>query len=162
MPMRSNVRIASLAAPFAALFVTQESLMNRFVAAFVLFGLFATPAAQADRLVVDTPYASIVIEDRERALLRDYYRAEAPRQGLNKGMQKRLEKGKGLPPGWQKKLTRGRAIPADIWAWHEVLPYDVLRRLPPQPEGVITVRIDSQIVRVVAATQVLLDVFGLD
>jgi hypothetical protein len=135
--------------------------MKRRLATAVLIGLLAAPAAHADRVVVDTRNARIVIEDHERRLLRDYYQAGASAQPLNKGMQKRLEKGKGLPPGWQKKLVRGHPIPAEVWSWHEPLPSEVLRRLPPQPEGVITVRIDNEIVRVVAATQVLLDVFGL-
>jgi hypothetical protein len=135
--------------------------MKRHLATAVLIGLLAAPAAHADRVVVDTRHARIVIEDHERRLLHDYYHAGTSAQPLNKGMQKRLEKGKGLPPGWQKKLVRGRPIPADVWAWHEPLPYEVLRRMPPQPDGVITVRIENDIVRVVAATQVLLDVFGL-
>jgi hypothetical protein len=135
--------------------------MKRHLVTAVLIGLLAAPAAHADRVVVDTGHAQIVIDDHERRLLRDYYHAGTSVQPLNKGMQKRLEKGKGLPPGWQKKLVRGRPITADVWAWHEPLPYEVLRRLPPQPDGVITVRIDNDIVRVIAATQVLLDVFGL-
>ncbi|SFF43453.1 hypothetical protein SAMN04488120_10489 [Fontimonas thermophila] len=122
------------------------------------------PTAWADSISIDTGDVRIVLTDHERDIIREYYRQlpAPPAKPLNKGMQKRLEKGKSLPPGWQKKLVRGAVIPADIWAWHEPLPHDVLVRLPPQPEGVITVRIDSQIVRVIAATHVLLDAFAID
>lgn len=133
------------------------------IAIALALGLAAALPARADSVTIDTAHARIVLTDGEREVIRDYYsRESAPAsKPLNKGMKKRLEKGKGLPPGWQKKLARGSAIPADVWSHHEALPYEVLRRLPPQPEGVITVRIDSQIVRVVAATHVLLDAFGI-
>lgn len=129
----------------------------------LMLGLTAALPAWADSISIETAHARIVLTDHEREVIREYYRDDAApaAKPLNKGMKKRLEKGKGLPPGWQKKLARGSAVPADVWAWHEPLPRDVLSRLPPQPDGVITVRIDSKIVRVVAATHVLLDAFDI-
>lgn len=104
----------------------------------------------------------IVITDDERGAIRSYYAApQGKAKKLPPGLQKKLARGGRLPPGWQRKLERGEVVPADIWASRQSLPYDVFARLPPQPAGVITVRIDNQILRVVAATQILLDVFEL-
>lgn len=112
------------------------------------------------------PWVSMLSE-QERVLLRDYYRhdddAQSPGKAkkLNKGMEKRLASGKGLPPGWQKKMARGEVVPSDVWHYREPLPTSIIRRLPPQPDGVVTVRVDNQILRVVEATHVLLDAFDL-
>jgi hypothetical protein len=130
--------------------------------------LTVSGVAAAGSLTLDAS-GNIVISERERVVLRDYYHHEYEAQGagngkakkLNKGMEKRLASGKGLPPGWQKKMARGEVVPGDIWRYHQPLPGDVIRRLPAQPDGVITVRIDNQIVRVIAATHVLLDAFDL-
>lgn len=127
---------------------------------------FGGPAL-ADSVSVDVGGGvRVILTDRERETIRSYYHQQQPApqakaKALNKGMEKRLAKGKALPPGWQKKMQHGQPIPSDVWAYHEPLPRDVIRRLPPQPDGVITVRIDNQIVRVIAATHVLLDAFDL-
>lgn len=142
-----------------------HKLMQRLaLAAALAAGLAALPAS-ADSVRIDGRYGSIVITDNERNAIHNYYHheAEAAPKGkkLNKGMQKRLAKGKGLPPGWQKKMARGEVVPDDVWAVHEPLPPVIISRLPPQPEGVITVRVDTKIVRVIAATKIILDVFDL-
>ncbi|TJY61891.1 hypothetical protein E4T66_06475 [Sinimarinibacterium sp. CAU 1509] len=127
--------------------------------------LTAVPAS-AGSVTIDTQ-GRVTISDHERTVLRNYYQQEQSDHGkakdkkLNKGMEKRLASGKGLPPGWQKKMSRGDVVPSDIWRYHEPLPSSIIRRLPPQPEGVVTVRIDNQVVRVIEATHVLLDAFDL-
>lgn len=104
----------------------------------------------------------IVITGNERTAIRSYYtEPQGKTKQLPKGLQKKLARGGKLPPGWQKKLARGEVVPSDVWSTHQPLPHDILMRLPPQPSGVITVRVDNQILRVIAATQVLLDVFEL-
>lgn len=118
------------------------------------------PQALAQTAVWESRYGSVVITSDERALLRDYYRPKGGK-GLPPGLQKKVERGGELPPGWQKKLARGQVVPGDIWRYHDPLPAEILRRLPPQPDGVVTVRIDDQIVRVATAGMILLDVFDL-
>lgn len=104
----------------------------------------------------------IVITGDERNAIRSYYGApQGKSKKLPPGLQKKLARGGELPPGWQKKLSRGEVVPTDVWAIRQPLPRDILVRLPPQPAGVITVRVDNQILRVIAATQILLDVFEL-
>jgi len=139
--------------------------MKKLISLLLLCMAAAALPASAEGLSIDTKFGSVTLTDGERNLLREHYRAQSPQapggKSLNKGMQKRLDKGKALPPGWQKKIARGERVPDDIWRYHEPLPGSVIRRLPPQPEGVATVRIDSKIVRVIVATHVILDVFDL-
>lgn len=127
--------------------------------ALLLLAPLAAPV-WAQTAVWESRYGSVVITSEERAAIRDYYQ---PRQqkALPPGLQKKVERGGRLPPGWQKKLARGEAIPGDVWRYHDPLPPDILRRLPPQPDGVVTVRIDDQIVRVATAGLILLDVIDL-
>lgn len=126
----------------------------------------ALPVA-ADEIRIDGRYGSIVLTDGERHSIREYYQTHTvteTRPGekkLNRGMKKRLEKGKGLPPGWQKKISRGNVVPDDVWSQRQPIPREVIRGLPPEPEGVVTVRVDSKVIRVVAATKVILDAFDL-
>ncbi len=139
--------------------------MKKLIALVLLCTATAAPPLAAESLSIDTKFGSIVLSDNEREVLREHYRAHPTAttsgKALNKGMQKRLDKGKALPPGWQKKIARGERVPDDVWRYHEPLPGSVVRRLPPQPEGVVTVRIDNKILRVIAATHVILDVFDL-
>lgn len=122
--------------------------------------LLLAPPAWAETALWESPEGRVIITHDERALLRAYY-GPGSEQALPPGLQKKVERGGALPPGWQKKLARGQGVPGDVWRYHEPLPADLLRRLPPQPEGVITVRIDDQIVRVATAGMVLLDIFDL-
>ncbi len=139
--------------------------MNKLIPLVLLCAVTVAPPLAAESLSIDTEFGSVVLTDNEREVLREHYRTQpsvAPDgKPLNKGMQKRLERGKALPPGWQKKIARGEPVPDDIWRYHEPLPGSVIRRLPPQPQGVVTVRIDNKILRVIEATHVILDVFDL-
>lgn len=89
-----------------------------------------------------------------------HHGAHAPgRSGdLPPGLQKRAAQGKPLPPGWAKKLSRGQRVPDDIWAARIPLPHEVLIKLPPPPPGIIAVRIEDKIVRVVEKTRKLHDI----
>lgn len=122
--------------------------------------LLLAPQAWAESALWESREGRVVITQDERALFRAYYGFEA-QKALPPGLQKKVERGGALPPGWQKKLARGQKVPGDVWRYHEPLPAELLRRLPPQPEGVITVRIDDQMVRVATAGLILLDVFDL-
>jgi hypothetical protein len=75
-------------------------------------------------------------------------------------LRKKLERGGELPPGWQKKVARGEVLDSDLYAASKPLPRDISDRLPESPEGTIIRQIDDRIVRVMEATNVIIDVLG--
>lgn len=66
-----------------------------------------------------------------------------------------------IPPGWQKKLGVGQRIPDDLWAYRVPLPHEILARLPPPPPGVVLVRIEDKVLKVIEKTHEVLDDLGL-
>ena len=80
---------------------------------------------------------------------------------LPPGLQKKIERGGELPPGWQKKLARGEVLDADLYAASRPLPPDLLERLGGGPAGTETIRVEDEVVRVLEATGVIVDVLGL-
>ena len=66
---------------------------------------------------------------------------------LPPGLQKKGE----LPPGWQKKLARGRILDEEVYR------YGVVSR-PEDSQGVITIKVEGKIIRVLRATREILDV----
>ena len=72
-----------------------------------------------------------------------------------------LAKKNKIPPGWQKKLAVGERIPDDIWVHRVPLPHDILVKLPPPPPGVIHVRIQDHVLKVIENTHEVLDKIGL-
>lgn len=82
--------------------------------------------------------------------------------GLPLGMQKKVAQGKTLPPGWQKKLVRGAHLDQVDYTHGRPLPAELLYRLPPPPPGSEILQIEAQIIRLDAATRVILDVFSLN
>ena len=63
-----------------------------------------------------------------------------------------LEKQGKLPPGWERKLMKGSRLDNDIYAYAVPLTPVEIARLPPTPTGMITVRIENQIVRLQQST----------
>ncbi|HAB09786.1 MAG TPA: hypothetical protein DEB61_01945 [Alcanivorax sp.] len=95
--------------------------------------------------------------DEERRALREFgsrYRAG----DLPPGLQKKVARGQSLPPGWQKKLSEGRRLPDDLYYQGYPLPDSVLRT----PGGYSDVVIDNEVVRILDATQTIMDVFQLN
>lgn len=106
------------------------------------------------------------LSDRERDLIRDYYRdrdheRDRGYRDLPPGLQKKATRGEPLPPGWQKKIARGEVLPEDIYRHRHLLDDDLLRRLPRQPDGTELYRVDDEIVRVIVGTRVLADMLDL-
>lgn len=88
---------------------------------------------------------------RQQLSRRDY-------QSLPPGLQKKVARGGQLPPGWQKKLQAGNRLPNDLYYQGQRLPgYDGVRHIP----GVTDVVIDNEVVRILDATQTIVDVFGI-
>ncbi len=77
------------------------------------------------------------------------------------GLKKKLSRGGNLPPGWQKKIIRGEVIDAEIYKYAVHVPYDLIKRLPPQPKGTVLIKVEGKIVRLLETTGTILDVFDL-
>jgi hypothetical protein len=92
----------------------------------------------------------VIFTDRDRAILRDYYR-DAYRR-LPPGLAKQ---GK-IPPGHAFRLRRHQAVPPGM-TW-EPLPADVERRLSHLPEGYVHVVIGADVAILHTRTRVVLDV----
>lgn len=125
-----------------------------------------------------TVIADKLFTEDERSILNDYLRKndtidrheedddnhgkkgkKAKKQkALPPGLQKKVERGGELPPGWQKKIARGEVLDEDVYLASKGLPQDILDQLPNEPEGTIIRQIDDTIVRVIEATDVILDV----
>jgi Ni/Co efflux regulator RcnB len=111
---------------------------------------------------------TISFTSQEAAIIRDYYRVQAPsdhydqastgkpaRNGGGKGQQ---GKSKPLPPGIAMNLERGKALPPGIAK--QRLPDSLLRQLPPLPRGYERVIVDGKVLLVEVATQVIRDVLS--
>ncbi|WP_290510017.1 hypothetical protein [Alcanivorax sp.] len=102
-------------------------------------------------------YRDYRYSDRERDALRRHL-SNRDYQSLPPGLQKKVARGGQLPPGWQKKLQVGRTLPDDLYYHGQRLPvYDGIRRI----DGVTDVIIDNEAVRIMDATQTIIDVFGI-
>ena len=116
----------------------------------------ATFALTAALLTAAAPPASAggapLFTQDEISIIRDYY-AEHPVGQPGKGGK---QKSKPLPPGIAKNLARGKPLPPGIAK--QQLPADLLRELPPVPQGYDRVVVDGQVLLVDIATQVIADV----
>ncbi|WP_160152257.1 hypothetical protein [Microbulbifer sp. ALW1] len=72
---------------------------------------------------------------------------------LPPGLQKKVERGGELPPGWKKKLQRGYVLEDAIYR-HAVIVQPVDRH------GLVTVRIEGELVRLVHATHEIVDILS--
>ena len=103
-------------------------------------------------------YRDYRYSDRERDALRRHL-SNRDYQSLPPGLQKKVARGGQLPPGWQKKLQVGHTLPDDLYYHGQRLPvYDGMRRI----DGVTDVIIDNEAVRIMDATQTIMDVFQLN
>lgn len=113
--------------------------------------------------------SEVLFDDRERQVFDDYLREEGFEQGKHKsknkskelppGLRKKMARGGELPPGWQKKLERGEVLDGDYYRYSTGLPDHILRQLPAGPPGTSLRRVEDRVVRVMDATNAILDVF---
>ncbi|MDX1804243.1 MAG: hypothetical protein R3292_09180 [Alcanivorax sp.] len=97
---------------------------------------------------------------REERHALDHYGNHRPDlSSLPPGLQKKVARGGALPPGWQKKVQVGQRLPDDIYhAGYRLPANDDIRHI----QGVTDMVIDNEVVRVLDATQTIVDVFGLN
>jgi hypothetical protein len=67
------------------------------------------------------------------------------------GLQKKAAKGKQLPPGWQKKLRKGARIEREVYQHARIIE-------PVDAKGIVTIKIDEKVVRLVKATHEIVDI----
>lgn len=121
------------------------------VLALALAGLAGcqTYPSEGDVRVHDRGYdARIVFSDRDRMVLRDYYRDYRLPPGLAK-------KGK-VPPGHAFKLERDRGLPPGV-QWDR-LPADLERRLSRLPGGYVRIIVGGDVAILHSRTRVVVDV----
>jgi hypothetical protein len=144
---------------------------RRFLAlATTLLGLPLTGSV-IDAKSVSEPWLNVTLTEQEVVVIRDYYRehpeqtpggaTQKKKKKLPPGLQKKLARGGQLPPGWQKKVARGEVLDADVYQHSTPVPVDLMRRLPPQPQGTIIVTVEGKLVRLIEATRTILDVFDI-
>jgi hypothetical protein len=72
-------------------------------------------------------------------------------KNLPPGLQKKVNNGGSLPPGWQKKVDAGQVFSPELRSYSTRSPYS-------SPKGTSTYILDNKVVRVLDATNVILDV----
>ena len=116
-----------------------------------MLGGCASYAATSGRVVIkdDDTSIDVRIGDRDRTLIRDYYKSAKHRNGLPPGLEKREG---SLPPG----LAKRDRLPPGLHG--EPLPYDLERHLTRLPSPYVRVRIGQDIVLMDGKTRVMVDV----
>jgi hypothetical protein len=75
-------------------------------------------------------------------------------KSLPQGLQKKLDRGATLPPGWERKLVRGAVMEESIFRESEIV-------IPVDRDGLLTVRIEGKLIKLVEATREILEVVEL-
>jgi len=88
----------------------------------------------------------------EISIIRAYYEERGP------SSRGRKESNRSLPPGIARNLARGKSLPPGIAK--QMLPSDLLGRLPPARDGFERVVIDGKVLLVEVATRVIHDVLA--
>ena len=70
---------------------------------------------------------------------------------LPPGLQKKVARGGKLPHGWQKKLQKGSKIEPEVYQQATVIK-------PADAAGVVTIKVDSKIIRLMKATHEIIDI----
>jgi len=73
---------------------------------------------------------------------------------LPPGLQKKAQRGQPLPPGWQKKLKRGERLDRRVYEQEAVI------IAPRDRDGLVTVRLDGKLVRVMDKTMEIVDILN--
>ncbi len=99
-----------------------------------------------------TKYLPLMMLIISAALISSPVYAKKDRGGsLPPGLQKKIARGGALPPGWQKKLQKGATMQRDVYNQGAIIK-------PVDAAGVITIRIDGKIIRLMKATREIVDI----
>jgi len=121
--------------------------MPHFARLFLILSLLSMPLASASAATIGV---EVTFSHDEAATIRAYFDDERYKSS-NKG------KGpKSLPPGIAKNLARGKTLPPGIAK--QALPGNLLRMLPPAPNGFERISVSGKVLLVEIATQVIHDV----
>lgn len=72
-------------------------------------------------------------------------------KSLPPGIEKKYERTGELPPGWEKKLAVGERLDRDVYDHSSVI-------VPLGKDGIVTVRIENKVVRLVQATREIIEI----
>jgi len=124
----------------------------------------SAPAEPAGAAPTAPPYA---ITTPEKRIIRSYIEQSAvtsPRgrtsHKLPPGLAPKIVRG-DMPPNWEKKLKRGEVLPDVVLQEAQPLPRELTARLPTGPKGSVMLGMEGKVVRMMAATHEILDVFDL-
>jgi len=73
---------------------------------------------------------------------------------LPQGLQMKVDRGGSLPPGWEKKLVKGEVMEEPVYNHSEIV-------IPLDSEGLLTVRIEGKLIRLVQATREIVEILDL-
>ncbi len=110
-----------------------------------------TPPRYGEVRVHERDYdVRVAFSDRDRAIIRDYYR------GYYRGLPPGLAKQGKIPPGHAFRMQRHQGLPPGV-TW-EYLPADMERRLSRLPDGYVRIVIGTDVAILHTRTRVVLDV----
>ena len=75
-------------------------------------------------------------------------------KSLPQGLQMKLDRGGTLPPGWERKLVKGEPLEESVYHQSEIV-------IPVDSEGMLTVRVEGKLIRLVEATREIIDIVDL-
>ena len=119
--------------------------LRRLIALTAVLVTIASVPARADSISADIRFG-----DLEVSVIRDYYDA------ADRNKRKNRNNGRALPPGIAKNLERGKSLPPGIAK--QSLPAELVRQLPPVPDGYERIIVGGKVLLVEIATQVIHDI----
>jgi hypothetical protein len=88
-------------------------------------------------------------------------KSKTKKKSLPPGLAKKLARGGTLPPGWQMKVARGEVMDYEVYSQGQLLPEEILKKLPLGPDGTVLLKIGGKVVRLLEATRTIVDLFDL-
>lgn len=84
-------------------------------------------------------------------LLASHEKHDQKQKSLPQGLQMKLDRGGSLPPGWERKLRPGTVLEEPLYQHSEIV-------IPVDTRGLLTVRIEGKLIRLVEATREIIDI----
>lgn len=100
--------------------------------------------------------------NKEAKELKQNHKKAKKKKHLPPGLQKKLKRGGELPPGWRNKLVKGEVLDQDILNHSVILDRSDYAKYPYKTEDTEVYKIKDRIIKVMKATNVILDVLDLN